>query len=173
MVRVVTKYGKQCLHQVEPRRTKNQELKTKHGVSGLTKDAQHKKSYHCRFQISTCVSRTTLRCPGRDIDFFFFIRDFFFYPWLLFLSATSFFYPRLLLLCATSFFIRDSFFLSATSFVFIPDLCFACVKTAVSLTLSRAGLRAGNMAAVMAGEDREEEEQGAIRKVNMLSNLWY
>ena len=29
------------------------------------------------------------------------------------------------------------------------------------------------MAAAMAGEDREEEEQGAIRKVNMLSYLWY
>ena len=46
-------------------------------------------------------------------------------------------------------------------------------KTAGSLTLSRAGLRAGNVAAAMAGEDREEEEQGAIRKVNMLSYLSY
>ena len=29
------------------------------------------------------------------------------------------------------------------------------------------------MAAAMAGEDREEEKQGAIRKVNALSYLWY
>ena len=51
-----------------------------------------------------------------------------------------------------SFFIRDLVF-------FIRDF-FACVKTAGSLTLNRAGLaglRAGNMAAAM---------------VNMLSYLW-
>ena len=97
-------------------------------------------------------SMYVIRWPGRDID--------------------SFFYPRLL------FFIREFFFLSATFFsstlfLSIRDFCFACVKTAGSLTLNRAGLRAGNMAAAMAGEDREEEKQGAIRKVNMLSYLWY
>ena len=30
-----------------------------------------------------------------------------------------------------------------------------------------------HMAAAMVCEDREEEEQGAIRKVNMLPYLWY
>ena len=125
----------------------------------------------------------------RDFFFYprllFFIRDFFFlsatsffYPRLLFLSATFFFHPRLLFLTATSFFYPRLLFLSANSFCyprlfFIRDFCFACAKTAGSLILNRAGPRAGNMAAAMAGEDREEEEQGAIRKINMLSYLWY
>ena len=46
-----------------------------------------------------------------------------------------------------------------------------CVKTAGSRTLKSRP--AGNMAAAMAGEDREEKEQDSIRKVNMLSYFWY
>ena len=119
-----------------------------------------------------------LRWPGRDIDFFFsprllfFIRDFFFYLQLLFLIRDFFF------LSATFFFIRDFFFYPRL--LFYPPLflsaalfCFVRVKTAGSLALNRAGLRAGITAAAMAGEDREEEEQGAIKKINMLSYLWY
>ena len=109
---------------------------------------------------------------------FFFIRDFFFYRRLFFFIRDFFFYRRLF------FFYRRLFFLSATFFYrrlfsliravssavfFLP--CAVCVKTAGSRTLKSRP--AGNMAAAMAGEDREEKEQDSIRKVNMLSYFWY
>ena len=114
----------------------------------------------------------------------FFIRDFFvFYPRLFFLSATFFFirnffflrdfffYLRLFLFYPRLFFLIRAF--SSAVFFLIRGFFFAmCVKTAGSHTLKSRP--AGNMAAAaMAGEDREEKEQGSIRKVNILSYFWY
>ena len=111
-------------------------------------------SWHWNFRVCPV---TLLRWPGGDIDSFF-TRDSF-----LFLTATSF-YLRLLLLSTTSFFLSATSYLLFTTSFFIRDFCFACVNTAGSLTLYGAGLRAGNMAAAMAGQDRGEEEQGTIRR---------
>ena len=119
-----------------------------------------------------------LRWSGRDIDFF--------YPRLCFLSATLFLFATVFLaatffLSATLFFLRDSFFFSATLFFlsttpFFNPRLFFLIRAFSSAVLGSRTLKsrpAGNIAAAMAGEDREEKEQGSIRKVNMLSYFWY